>query len=194
MKKTKGLIFILSGPSGSGKTTLLQQLLKDKSIKLTRSVSYTTRRPRKGEEGGRDYFFISQQEFFKKKRDGDFLETQRVFDKFYGTPVELVRRSIEKGRDILLCIDVKGAKVVKKKYPEAIMIFIDIPSVEELSSRLDNRLTESQRSKAIRLKVAKKELAYKKHYAYEVTNDCLARATRELKQIIKDEQFKRRKS
>lgn len=183
--KAKGRIFVLSGPSGSGKTTLHERLLNDKTIKLKRSISYTTRVKRQGEHEGKDYFFVSRREFLQKLKREEFLEHQKVFDSLYGTPHSFVQNSLRRGRDILLCIDVKGALVVKKYYPEAVMIFIAPPSIKELSKRLDKRSTESRSSKQLRLKIARKELAYKKYYDYVVVNDRISSALRKIKQIIR---------
>lgn len=188
MRKPKGLIFVLSGPSGSGKTTLHERLLKDKEVKLKRSVSCTTRAKRAGEKQGRDYCFISRREFFIKKRRQEFLETQKVFGQLYGTPSSFVRKSICRGQDVLLCIDVKGAMVVKKKFPEAVMIFIAPPSFKTLSQRLDQRSTENHSSKGLRIKIAKRELGFKKHYDHIVKNDKLNQALKELKNIIRNTQ------
>lgn len=183
--RRKGLVFVLSGPSGSGKTTLYQSLLKDKKLKLLRSISCTTRKPRAGEKNGSDYFFLSKNDFLKKQKRGFFLETQKVFDALYGTPKDYVEKITGSGKDILLCIDVKGAMVIKKKLPQAVMIFVETLSFSELSRRLEQRSTESPKSKLLRLKTAKCEMAFKKHYHHSVVNDKLPQAIKELKNLIR---------
>lgn len=186
MRNFKGKLFVLSGPSGSGKTTLYKKLLKIESLHLFRSVSCTTRKPREKEVHGKDYFFINKADFKRLKSAGNFLETEKVFDACYGTPKEYVLDLLKGGKNVLLCIDVKGAMVVKKKLPKAILIFIDVPSLDHLARRLEKRSTENKRSKALRLKVAKQELRYKKYYQHVVVNDSLEDAFKELKAIIKN--------
>ena len=133
--KKKGKIFILSGPSGSGKTSLYKKLLESQR-RVVKTISVTTRRRRPGEKDGRDYFFVSPRMFFYKKRRGLFLETQKIFDHYYGTPKKCVADFLRGGKNVLLCIDVKGAKVVRRKFPKAISIFIKTPSLIETQIRL----------------------------------------------------------
>ena len=127
----KGKIIIISGPSGSGKTTLHKKLLLSRRLKrkLVKSVSVTTRPKRPLEKHGRDYLFISKKDFFKKRRAGYFLESKKVFDRYYGTPRKAVDKILKKGKNVLLCIDVKGAKTVFIKRPKAVKIFIKAPSI-----------------------------------------------------------------
>ncbi len=182
----KGKVFILSGPSGSGKTTLYQKLLHDKKFKniLKRSVSVTTRNPRVGEKDGRDYFFISKKQFLAKKKKGDFLESMKVFDHYYGTPKKYVENLLKKGKSVLLAIDVKGAKVVFKKMPQAVGIFVKTPSLKELKKRLALRGTENKKIFNLRFKTAVKELRESKHYRYCIVNDNLAKCYQNLRSII----------
>jgi len=137
----KGKIIILSGPSGSGKTTLYGDLLK-KKLNLVKSVSVTTRPRRVGEKHGHDYFFISEKMFLYKKRAGHFLESEKVFDNYYGTPNKSVQELLKSGKNVLLCIDVKGARTVWRKHHKAVRIFIKTSTMEELKRRLEGRGSE----------------------------------------------------
>jgi len=181
----KGKIVIISGPSGSGKTTLHKMLLESPALKgkLVKSISVTTRPIRQGEENGHDYIFISVEKFKYKIKAGHFLEWQKVFDNYYGTPKKNVRELLKTGRHVLLCIDVKGAKVVRKLCPDAITIFIKTPSLEILKKRLDKR-ADTHDTAALRLKIAKQELAQAKHYDHRITNDHLQTAYKQLEDVV----------
>ena len=182
----KGKIIILSGPSGSGKTTLYKRLLADKNFKnrLVRPISVTTRPSRPGEKHGRDYFFISKRMFLAKKRAGHFLESQKVFDNYYGTPRKYVHDLLKTGKNVLLCIDVKGAKVVCRKHPKVVKIFVKTPSFKILKKRLESRGSEHKDHVALRLKTARQELKEAKHYDYIIINDQLPHADEKLQKII----------
>ena len=186
---TKGKIIIISGPSGSGKTTLYKKLLASKKLKgrLVRSVSTTTRPKRKGEKHGRDYSFVSLKMFLHKKRCGHFLESEVVFGNHYGTPNKSVQGLLRAGKNVLLCIDVKGAKTVCRKNPEAITIFIKTTSLAVLATRLRGRGSEQKSIVLKRLKTAKVELREEKKYKYIVINDHLRAAYRKLEAIIVSE-------
>jgi guanylate kinase len=196
----KGKLFVISAPSGSGKTTLCQRLIKGLSgrkRKLVRSVSATTRKPRKGERQGRDYFFIAKKDFIQRRGRHQFLEWAKVLDNFYGTPREFVKRQIDKGNDVLLSIDVQGARKLKRLVKDtprpafnAVFIFILPPSFKELARRLRLRSTESKTEIERRLKLAKKELAFLKEYDHVVINDKINRALICLKEIIQREREK----
>lgn len=183
---SKGKIVILSGPSGSGKTTLHNKLLVSKRLKgrLVKSISVTTRPPRRGERDGRDYFFITQKQFLKQKRKGYFLEWQKVFGYYYGTPQENVRELLESGQNVLLCIDVKGAKVIRRKYPLAAKIFINAPAISVLKKRLEARGAEAGVELEKRLATAQKEALEAAHYDYVIINDDLSRAFEKLESIV----------
>lgn len=189
----QGKIIILSGPSGSGKTTLHQKLLQSPAFKgkLIKSLSATTRLPRSGEKHGRDYLFLSKEDFLKKQKQGEFLEFMQVFENYYGTPKEKVDAALKKGKSVLLCIDVQGAKVVSKKYPDALMVFVKTPTLEDLKKRLSKRGTESTEDFTLRLKTAREELKEAKHYHHVVVNDSLAHAYRDLARILNKEIFKK---
>ena len=183
----KSKIFVISAPSGCGKTTLCKKLLKDK-FKLRQSVSITTRPPRRGERNGADYFFVSAEEFIRMIDAKELLEYEENFGFLYGTPKRAVEELLQKGRNVLLSIDVKGAMNVRKSYPQnSVLIFVMPPSMEDLKKRLESR--EADTSKAIlnRLKVAKQEVACKDKYDYVVVNDRLDTAYKKLKEIILSE-------
>ncbi len=186
---TKGKIIIISGPSGSGKTTLYKKLLASKKFKgrLVRSVSITTRPKRKGEKHGRDYLFVSLKMFAHKKRSGHFLESEQVFGNRYGTPNKNVRDLLRAGKNVLLCIDVKGAKSVRRKFPNAVTVFIKTTSLAVLAARLKGRGSEQKNIVAQRLKTAKEELREAKKYKYVVINDNLRVAYIKLEAIIASE-------
>jgi guanylate kinase len=188
-----GRIVILSGPSGSGKTTLHQKLLKSPSfkMKLVKSLSATTRLPRAGEKNGRDYLFLSKEDFLAKQKRGEFLEFMQVFENYYGTPKDKVDAALKKGKSVLLCIDVQGARVVSEKYPDALLVFVKTPTLADLKKRLSKRGTESAEDFKLRLKVAKDELKEAKNYHHVVVNDTLAHAYRDLTKILNKEIFKK---
>jgi guanylate kinase len=189
-----GRIIILSGPSGAGKTTLHELLLKSPAFKgrIIRSISATTRSPRGKERHGRDYLFLTHKMFAHKIRTGQFLEWMKVFDNYYGTPMAQVRAAQAQGKHVLLCIDVKGALLVKKKAPDAIMIFIKTPTLRELKNRLSARSTDAQASIALRLKVAREELKKAGQYDHVLVNDKLDAALARLIGILRRELAPRR--
>lgn len=187
---SKGLLFVLSGPSGVGKNTVLDELFKGFNG-VSYSVSATTRERRQGEVEGEDYFFISEAEFKEIEANDGFIESAVVHGHYYGTPKKFVDQKLEEGEDIILEIDTQGAKQVREKYPEAVYIFLVPPSLEELENRLDKRGSESDKSKSIRLNNARQELKEVHKYDYEVINDSLSDAVREIKKIIIKEQKRR---
>ena len=155
--KETGKLFVISASSGTGKTTLAKELLK-KDRKLVQSISYTTRKPRPKERQGKDYFFVTKKEFKAIKKKKGFLEWANVFGRLYGTPKKEVEAHLKRKRDVLLLIDVQGAKTVKKTKPDAVFIFLAPPSKEELKRRLIRRGTESRREIDRRYHVATREL------------------------------------
>ena len=180
----EGKIFVVSAPSGCGKTTLCKKLLKDK-LKLCQSISITTRPPRRGERNGADYFFISAEEFIRIIDAGELLEYEENFGFLYGTPKKAVEDLLQKGRNVLLSIDVKGAMNVRKSYPQnSVLIFVMPPSMEELKKRLESRGADTAKAILNRLKVAKQEVACKDNYDYVVINDRLDTAYKKLREII----------
>ncbi|MBD3296340.1 MAG: guanylate kinase [Candidatus Omnitrophica bacterium] len=190
-EKHEPLVIVLSAPSGSGKTTIVNMLL-DRLGGVERSVSYTTRAPREGEKKDRDYIFVPDAEFDKRLEEGDFLESEQNFDNRYGTSRQQVLNALEKGKDIILSIDVKGARTIKKVFPESISVFIMPPSEKELSERLAGRNTEDPEQLSMRLREAQKELEAAEGYDYMIINDDLEKAVDELKTIIEQERANRR--
>ena len=186
-QKKRGRIVIISGPSGSGKTTLHKALLESPTLKgkLVKSISATTRSPRPGEKSRRDYIFLKKEDFASKIKTGYFLEWQQVFENYYGTPKEHVLRLLEKGKHVLLCIDVKGAKVIAREFPDALKIFIKTPTIKILKERLRQRASETHESLGLRLKVAREELKEAKHYDEVVINGRLGKACARLEQIVR---------
>ncbi|SFL29137.1 guanylate kinase [Halanaerobium salsuginis] len=186
----RGILFVLSGPSGVGKNTVLDELFENFSG-VSYSVSATTRQARNGEIDGEDYFFISEQKFKEIEANNGFIESAKVHGHCYGTPKKFVDERLAKGEDIILEIDTQGAKQVRKKYPEAVYIFLLPPSLKELENRLDKRGSEDAKTKNIRLHNARQELKEVHNYDYEVVNDSLAEAVRKIKKIIVAEQERR---
>lgn len=182
----KGKIILLSGPSGAGKTTIHARILKTSKLKglVVRSTSMTTRDRRPGERNGRDYFFVSRKMFQYKVRAGHMLEHAKVFTNYYGTPVKYVRDLLKKGKSVLLCIDVQGARQIMRKRPEAVSIFVKAPSLKELKKRLSKRGTESAENLKLRLNTAKKELEQIKRYDRVITNDKLKKACQDAEEYI----------
>lgn len=181
-----GKLFVISAPSGTGKTTLVKKVLK-RFRDLSYSVSHTTRSPRKNEEEGLDYFFISPLKFQKKIDQDHLLEWAKVHDNFYGTSKKFVNERLGNGQSLILDIDVQGAKQVMASSLDPVTIFILPPSFEVLSQRLEKRGTDSKEVIARRLGNAKKEMENKKLYQYTIINDELDEAAKELCLIFKKE-------
>ena len=182
----RGKIVIISGPSGSGKTTLYKKLLASKKVKgnLVKSISVTSRPMRKGEKEGRDYFFVSLKMFLHKKRKRHFLESEKVFDNYYGTPYKNVRELLGAGKNVLLCIDVKGTKTVCQKISNVVTIFVKAPSIQTLKFRLNKRGSENGDVVRLRLAAARKEMREAIHYRHTIINDNLRTAYRQLEAIV----------
>lgn len=182
----RGKIIILSGPSGSGKTTLHNALLESPQLKgkLVRSISATTRARRPGEREARDYLFLPPETFRARIAKNYFLEWEKVFDNYYGTPKRRVLNLLKKGKHVLLCIDVKGARQVRREFPDAIGVFIKTPSMKVLQERLRRRASESNATMALRLKVARRELKEAAHYTHVVINGRLEVARRDLERLV----------
>ncbi len=184
LAKDKGKLFVISGPSGAGKGTLISQVLKElPDIKV--SVSATTRKIRKGEVPGESYHFLTDHEFDQKIRDDEFLEWAKVHSSRYGTLKKWVRDLLEKGKNLILELDVQGALSVKEKIPSSILIFILPPSDSELIKRLQKRETEDKGEINLRLKTAQNELKLQDIYDYKIINDDLDRAKNELISIMR---------
>lgn len=180
----RGPLIILSGPSGSGKTTVTDRLLQDRGLPVRRSISATTRPPRDGERDGVDYYFVPELEFRRKMQAGEFLEWAEVFGKFYGTPREPVERLRDQGLGALLVIDVQGAEKVRQACPDHVSIFLRTSSFEVLEKRLRQRHTEDEASIQQRLATARLELGRANEYTFQVVNDDLEDAVRNLRAVI----------
>ena len=180
----KGHIFVVSAPSGAGKTTIVKSILKD-IPELAFSISATTRRKRENERDGFDYHFISEEAFRKKIEENGFVEWEKFYDYYYGTPKGFIDDKINNGISVLLEVDVKGALSIKTIYPDAILIYIYPPSFEVLVERLKNRRTEDETDFKKRVERAKMELSHKDKFDYLVVNNDLNIATSQVKNFIK---------
>jgi guanylate kinase len=178
----RGRLVVVSGPSGSGKSTLVKRLLGRPDLRLTVSVSATTRAPRAGEVHGRDYLFLSPEEFERLR--GELLESAVVHNHQYGTPAGPVRRAIEQGLCVVLVIDVQGGFQVRQKVPDALLVFIQVPSLEILEARLRDRGTDSPATIERRLATARRELEMASRYDVQVVNDDLDRTVEQLAAIL----------
>ena len=166
----RGVLFVFSGPSGVGKGTLKAKLFEEFADQITYSVSATTRGPREGEVDGKDYFFISRQEFERRVKNNEFLEHAEFAGNCYGTPRAYVEKLLDSGMNVVLEIDVQGALQVMKSMPECVSVFILPPSFEELEHRLRGRGTETEEKVRERLETAKRELPYAPQYDYQIVN------------------------
>jgi guanylate kinase len=185
-KKTRGKLIILSGPSGVGKSTICRQVvarLDDAHL----SVSVTTRQPGPGEQNGREYWFVSREEFRKRIEEGSLLEYAEVFGNLYGTPRDKTEEALDAGRTVILEIDIQGGKQVKAVYPQAVMVFILPPSTKVLADRISHRGRENAEVIARRLGGAGSEIAAAwQYYDNMVINDDLEQAIGEVIQIIRN--------
>ena len=163
-KGKRGVLFVFSGPSGVGKGTLKAKLFEEFADRIAYSVSATTRGPREGEVDGKDYFFISRQEFERRVKNNEFLEHAEFAGNCYGTPRAYVEKLLDSGMNVVLEIDVQGALQVMKSMPECVSVFILPPSFEELEHRLRGRGTETEEKVRERLETAKRELPYAPQY------------------------------
>lgn len=169
--KKKGLLIVISGFAGTGKGTLVKKLLEHYNDSYVLSISATTRKPRKGEEDGREYFFKTKEEFEAMIEAGELLEYARFVDNYYGTPADYVLRRMEEGRNVILEIEIQGALQIKKKYPDTVLIFVMPPGADELERRLKGRGTETEEVIKARLKRAGEEAGYIDEYDYAIIND-----------------------
>ena len=183
----KGLLLIMSGPSGVGKGTVRELLMEDKSLNLFYSISMTTRNIRPGEVNGREYYFVSRDEFEKNVEKDNLLEWAEYVGNYYGTPKDKVEQMRNEGKNVLLEIDVKGAENIFKKVPDVVSIFITPPSIEDLAERLRGRGTENEEIIQNRISTAIKELEYRHLYKHIVVNDKLEDTVNEIRKIIKSE-------
>ena len=183
-KNEKGLLIVVSGPSGCGKSTL-DQLLLNKRKNIVMSISDTTRKPRGEEKNGIDYNFITPEQFKENIKNDKYLEYAEVYtDKFYGTPVDFVDKNLNKGIDVILEIDIEGARKVNEKRSDAVFIFIMPPSMKVLKERLIGRKTETKEQVIERFKTAYKEINEVSKYNYVIVNDDLDDALSKMDAII----------
>ena len=189
----RGLLIVVSGASGTGKGTICKKIL-DELPEVAYSISATTRAPRFGEVDGREYYFLTRDEFNAWIADGKFLEFAEVHENFYGTPLNKITERINRGEDILLEIDVQGALNVKKKFPEGVYIFLLPPSLAELKRRIEGRGTETPESLALRLENAVAEIKVGLEYDYAVVNDKIDDAAAQIKAILIAERCKVRRN
>ncbi|NLY67791.1 MAG: guanylate kinase [Tissierellia bacterium] len=185
----KGFLLVISGPSGSGKGTVCKKLL-ERNKDLVFSVSATTRKPRKGEIDGVNYFFVDDEKFNEMISNNEFLEYANVHGNWYGTPIKFVTDEIEKGEIVILEIDVQGAIQIKEKYKEAVFIFLIPPSMNELKNRIVKRGTETKEDIELRLKNALNELKFVDKYDYIVINDEVDKAVNKIEAIIEAEKLR----
>lgn len=184
----KGLLIVVSAPSGCGKGTVLHEILKDNSFYC--SVSATTRKPREGEINGVNYYFLSKEEFEQKIKDDAMLEYAQYCENYYGTLKQEVDSNLEKGKNVILEIDVQGAMQIKKQRPEGVFIFMLPPSVKELERRLRKRGTETDDVIALRVAEAEGEIKQASKYDYVMVNAALEDAVEDFKTIVNAQKFK----
>ncbi|HSQ89652.1 guanylate kinase [Romboutsia sp.] len=189
MLKRKGLLLVVSGPSGAGKGTICKELLKQNNqIKL--SVSATTRKPRNGEVDGVNYFFLEKEKFQDMIEKGEFLEYAQIYDNFYGTPKAAIIECLENGQDVILEIEMQGARQIKEVYPEGVFIFVLPPSLEELKNRIVGRGTETKEEIEKRFSCAFEEINQIVNYDYFVVNSNINKSVKEVESIILSEKNK----
>ena len=185
---SRGVLVVVSGFSGAGKGTIMKSLMA-KYDNYALSVSATTRNPRPGEEDGREYFFRTREEFEEMIDQDQLIEYAQYVGNYYGTPKAYVEEQLSQGRDVILEIEIQGARKIKKKFPDAVLVFVTAPSMEELKERLVGRGTETQTVIRQRLARASQEAEGVEEYDYLLVNDELALAVDRLHNIIQSEHF-----
>lgn len=186
--KHKGILIVVSGFSGAGKGTLMKQLVHAYD-NYALSVSMTTRKPRPGEQEGREYFFVNREEFEEKITNNGLVEYAQYCDNYYGTPREYVEKQLEKGKDVILEIEIQGALKIKKQFPTALLLFVMPPSAAELKKRLEGRGTESLEVIKKRLMRASEEAEGIENYDYIVINDKLEECVSQMHSLIQAAHF-----
>lgn len=182
----KGKLFVVSGPSGVGKGTVVAEVIK-RLPNLKRAVTYTTRKPRQGEITGKDYHFVTQEEFERLKQQGSFLEWAEVYGNFYGSPKHEVEQLLSRGHNVVLVLDVQGALAVKQQVPDAVLIFLKPPSLNELKRRLEARGTDTPEVIERRMAKAQWEMEQAVKFDCIVLNDNLEDAVNELVRLMRRE-------
>ena len=191
MDNEKGLLIVLSGPSGVGKGTVRKEIFDDPTTSYKYSISMTTRQMREGEVNGVDYFFKTKEEFEALIQEDQFIEYAEYVGNYYGTPVQYVKDTIAEGHDVFLEIEVEGAKQVRKKFPDALFIFLAPPSLDHLKERLIGRGTETDEKIQSRVNEARKEVEMMNLYDYVVVNDKVHLAKERIQSIVEAEHLKR---
>ncbi len=181
----EGLLVVISGPAGSGKSTIVEQLIEANPESARRAVTATTRRPRPGEEHGKDYYFLTREEFTRMAENGEFFEHTEFNNNLYGTPRFSLDKELSKGGVVLLVIEVAGAEAVKQSFPDAASIFIIPPTPISLRRRLEKRGTESREEIENRLRIANTEMRRMGEYSFLIINDDIETAARDLAAIIR---------
>ena len=189
--ENKAHLFVITGPSGVGKSTIIEAIMQ-RVDNLAYSVSHTTRRPREGEVDGRDYYFVDEKTFRKMIKNGEFIEWAKVYSDFYGTSYSGVTQRLKDGMDVMLDLDVQGAMNIRQHFKNSTLIFVLVPSLEELKRRLIRRGTEEVVIKE-RLSQALNEIRMAKQYDYIVMNDILETAIKEMESIIISERIRTEK-
>ncbi len=189
MMRRTGNLIVVSAPSGSGKTSIVQHIMAD-SAQLVFSISYTTRPPRQGETDGRDYFFVNPETFRNMIAEEEFYEWAEVYGRHYGTSRSFVQQRLAAGFDVLLDIDVQGARQVKTLNPAAVLVFIMPPSYAVLAQRLHSRGLDNEADIRRRLGIAREEVSHFVHYDYVVVNDRLEEAVAEVRTIVQAARFR----
>ena len=179
----QGILVVVSGFSGAGKGTLMKELLK-RYDNYALSISATTRAPREGETDGKEYFFVTKEQFEKMRDERKLVEYAQYVNKYYGTPKEYVEQKMAEGKDVILEIEIQGALKVKKRFPDALLLFVTPPSAEELRRRLVGRGTETLEVINARLARAAEEASGMEAYDYLLINDDLDRCVEEMHQLI----------
>ena len=183
----KGILIVVSGFSGSGKGTIMKELLTRYPDTYALSISATTRSPREGEADGREYFFLSKDEFEKMIAKGELIEYAKYVENYYGTPRDYVEKKLDEGKDVILEIEIQGALNVKKMFPDTLLLFVTPPSAEELRKRLVGRGTETMDVIESRMDRACEEAEGMQNYDYLIVNDSLDRCVEEMHSIIQGE-------
>ena len=186
----RGMLIVLSGPSGVGKGTVRKALFSQPGNDVQYSVSMTTRQPRPGEVNGKDYFFVSKEEFEQHIREGQMLEYAKYVDNYYGTPLKYINDTLDEGKDVFLEIEVNGAMQVRSKCPDGVFIFLTPPDLMELRQRLIHRGTDSMEVINKRIHKAFGEIQMMQNYDYAVVNDQVDNAVTKIKDIIRSERLR----
>lgn len=189
----RGMLIVLSGPSGVGKGTVRKAIFDQPGNDFQYSISMTTRKPRPGEVNGKDYFFVSKEEFEQKIQAGEMFEYAKYVDNYYGTPLKWINDTLDAGKDVFLEIEVNGAMEVRSKSPNGVFIFLTPPDLMELKQRLIHRGTDSMEVINKRIKKAFGEIEMMQNYDYAVVNDEVPNAVEKVKEIIRSERLRVRR-